>query len=63
MSGEVDFAGWVSSDENRARMKTDWKYRWSLHWNRFYKAIKYKNKNYWTWWNIKGLLFNQKKQF
>ena len=63
MANEIDFSGWVRSKENLELIKTNPKYRKLIHWQRFKKAIKYKRWNYFTWWNIKGLLFNEKKQF
>ena len=60
---EVDFTGWTKDEETLEKLNNDWKYRWSLHFTRFRKAIKQRRWWYFTWWNIKGLLFNQKQQF
>lgn len=63
MSDEVDFSGWVRTEENLKLIETSPKYRRSIHWQRFTKALKQKQWNYFTWWNIKGLLLNETKQF
>lgn len=60
---EVDFSGWYRTEDNLVRIKISPKYRRSIHWQRFTKAIKYRRWSYFTWWNIKGLLFNEIKQF
>ena len=60
---EVDYTGWTRTKENLNLIRTKPKYRRSLHFQRFIKAIKYKRWDYFTWWNIKGLLFNQIEQF
>ena len=60
---EVDYTGWCRTEENLKLIKTDSKYRRKIHWLRFIKAIKHKKWNHFTWWNIKGLLLNEKKQF
>jgi hypothetical protein len=63
MANEIDFSGWIRTKENLELIKTSKKYRRAIHWQRFTKAIKYKRWYYFTWWNIKGLLFNETKQF
>lgn len=60
---EVDFTGWTRTPEELEKLKDNFWYRWSLHWIRFFKATKQKRWAYFNVWNIKGLLFNQKKQF
>ena len=60
---EVDYTGWTRTKENLNLIRTKPKYRRSLHFQRFIKAIKYRRWDYFTWWNIKGLLFNQIEQF
>lgn len=60
---EVDFSGWIRTKENLHLIKTNKKYRRSIHWQRFIKAIKQKRWSHFNWWDIKGLLFNQTKQF
>jgi|688.fasta_scaffold1235064_2 hypothetical protein len=60
---EVDFTGWNRTDDNLYKIRTSPKYRSKIHWNRFTKAIKQKRWNWFTWWNIKGLLCNETKQF
>ena len=63
MANEIDFSGWIRTEENLKLIKTSKNYRRAIHWQRFTKAIKYKRWYYFTWWNIKGLLFNETKQF
>jgi hypothetical protein len=60
---EVDFSGWERTKENLSRIKIDPRYRRAMHWQRFTKALKQNRWNYFNWWNIKGLLFNQRDQF
>lgn len=60
---EVDFSGWDRTEKHLEWIKTSPKYRRVIHWQRFTKAIKYKRWRHFTWWNIKGLLFNETKQF
>lgn len=60
---EVDFSGWDRTEEHIEWIKTKPKYRRAIHWQRFTKAIKQKRWSWFTWWNIKGLLFNETKQF
>ncbi len=60
---EVDFSGWTRTEENLKRLKKSPKYRRTLHWVRLSKAIKHKRWGWFTWWNIKGLIFNETGQF
>jgi hypothetical protein len=60
---EVDFSGWDATDDNLYKIRTSSEYRRKIHWIRFIKAIKQKRWNWFTWWNIKGLLCNETKQF
>ena len=63
MSDEVDFTGWVRSDENLDKMENSFWHRWKLHWRRSILSVKQKRWHHFTWWNIRGLLLNQKKTF
>lgn len=63
MANEVDFSGWVRTKENLTLIKTSSKYRRNIHWQRLIIAIKQKRWSYFNWWNIKGLLLNETKQF
>ena len=60
---EIDFSGWRRDKESLKKIRINKKYRRAIHWQRFIKAIERKRWNHFTWWNIKGLLLNQKKQF
>jgi hypothetical protein len=60
---EVDFTGWVRTEENLKLIKENPRYRRKLHFQRFLNALKYRRWSYFTWWNIKGLIFNEIKQF
>lgn len=60
---EIDFSGWIRNMETLKMIRENPKYRRSIHWQRFKKALKYKRWHYFTWWNIKGLIFNETKQF
>lgn len=59
---EVDFSGWQRTEENINRAKKSRTYRASIHWKRFFKAIKQGRWGYFSWWNLRGLLFNETKQ-
>jgi len=50
---EVDFTGWVRTPEELQKIKNDWKYRLSLNYKRFYKAIKYRR-----FWQISQLFLS-----
>lgn len=63
MANEVDFSGWVRTEENLQLIKTNKKYRMSIHLQRLVKAVKYRRWSYFNWWNIRGLLLNETKQF
>ena len=60
---EVDFTGWCRDEESLYKSKTNFWYRWGLHWKRCYEAIKQRRWHYFNYYNIKGLLFNERKQF
>jgi hypothetical protein len=63
MANEVDFSGWVATEKNIELIKTNSKYRRAIHLERFKKAIKQRRWSYFTWFNIRGLLLNESKQF
>jgi len=43
---EVDFTGWVRTEEELKKIKKDWKYRLYLNFQRFRKSIKYRKGDY-----------------
>lgn len=63
MANEVDFSGWIRSKEHLEWIKKSPKYRITVHWQRFTKALKYRRWSYFTWFNIRGLLLNETTQF
>ena len=55
---EVDFSGWTRSEDNLAWARVNWQYRWAIHWRRVWCALKQGRWQFFTWWNVLGVLGN-----